>query len=94
MIIESRTYRNIDVLRTLGYLAIIVWHIFVNSNYELGGRVILERIISPFNYFVYLFMIISGFGMCNGYYDKVHSGNLDVNKFYIRRYKKNTLFLL
>lgn len=88
---RSRKYRNIDALRTLGCLAIILWHVFANSNYEWGG-VIFERIIPSFNYLVYLFMLISGFGMCNGYYDKVYNGSIDVNKFYLRRYKKNVPF--
>lgn len=90
MVIEKK-YRNIDGLRTFGCLAIIVWHIFANSNYVWRG-LIPERIIPSFDYLVYLFMLISGFGMCNGYYDKVRSGNFDVNKFYIRRYKKNVPF--
>lgn len=91
MNIKSRKYRNIDALRTFGCLAIIMWHILANSNYEWGG-IIPERIIPSFNYLVYLFMLISGFGMCNGYYKKAHNGKFDVNKFYIRRYKKNLPF--
>ena len=91
MAIERKTYRNIDALRTFGCLAIIAWHILANSNYEWRG-VIPEKIIPSFNYLVYLFMLISGFGMCNGYYDKVRSENFDVNEFYIHRYKKNIPF--
>lgn len=90
-IIKTRKYRNIDALRTFSCLAIIMWHILANLNYEWGG-VIPERIIPSFNYLVYLFMLISGFGMCNGYYDMVHNGNFEVNKFYFRRYKKNVPF--
>lgn len=92
MVEEKKTYNNIDALRTFGCLAIIFWHVLANSNYKLGG-VIPERIIPSFNYLVYLFMLISGFGMCNGYYKRVHDGALDVNKFYVRRYKKNVPFL-
>lgn len=33
-------------------------------------------------------MIISGFGMCNGYYQKLKSGTFNLNKFYLRRYQK------
>lgn len=88
---QKKTYKNIDALRAFGCLAIIFWHIFANSNYEWRG-IIPERIIPSFDYLVYLFMLISGFGMCNGYYKKVHDGELDVNRFYIRRYKKTLPF--
>lgn len=56
----------------------------------MGG--LTERIIPSFDYLVYLFMIISGFGMCNGYYQKLKDGNYDLNKFYSRRYKKTVPF--
>lgn len=58
----------------------------------MGGGVLTERIIPSFDYLVYLFMIISGFGMCNGYYQKLKDGNYDLNKFYSRRYKKTVPF--
>lgn len=57
-----------------------------------GRGVLTERIIPSFDYLVYLFMIISGFGMCNGYYQKLKDGNYDLNKFYSRRYKKTVPF--
>lgn len=58
----------------------------------MGGGVLTERIIPSFDYLVYLFMIISGFGMCNGYYKKLKDENYDLNKFYSRRYKKTVPF--
>ena len=63
-----------------------------NTNFNGGGGVLTERIIPSFDYLVYLFMIISGFGMCNGYYQKLKDGNYDLNKFYSRRYKKTVPF--
>ena len=82
---------NIDALRSFGCLAIIAWHVKANTNFN-GGGVLTERIIPSFDYLVYLFMIISGFGMCNGYYQKLKDGNYDLNKFYSRRYKKTVPF--
>lgn len=86
---EVKKYRNIDALRSFGCLAIIAWHVKANTNFN-GG--LTERIIPSFDYLVYLFMIISGFGMCNGYYQKLKDGNYDLNKFYSRRYKKTVPF--
>lgn len=37
-------------------------------------------------------MIISGFGMCNGYYHKLKSGTYDLNTFYANRYKRTVPF--
>lgn len=89
---EVKKYRNIDALRSFGCLAIIAWHVKANTNFNGGGGVLTERIIPSFDYLVYLFMIISGFGMCNGYYQKLKDGNYDLNKFYSRRYKKTVPF--
>lgn len=89
---EVKKYRNIDALRSFGCLAIIAWHVKANTNFN--GGVLTERIIPSFDYLVYLFMIISGFGMCNGYYQKLKDGNYDLNKFYSRRYKKTVPFFL
>ena len=88
---EVKKYRNIDALRSFGCLAIIAWHVKANTNFN-GGGVLTERLIPSFDYLVYLFMIISGFGMCNGYYQKLKDGNYDLNKFYSRRYKKTVPF--
>ena len=86
---EVKKYRNIDALRTFGCLAIIAWHVKANMNFN-GG--VLQKIIPSFDYLVYLFMIISGFGMCNGYYHKLKSGMYDLNTFYANRYKRTVPF--
>lgn len=56
------------------------------------GGVIQDKIIPSFDYLVYLFMIISGFVMCNGYYEKFRDGKFDINLFYLKRYKKDLPF--
>lgn len=61
---DTRKYRNIDALRTFGCLAIIAWHVKAIPDLVRG---VLDKVIPSFDYLVYLFMIISGFGMCNGY---------------------------
>ena len=88
----SKRCTNIDGLRTFGCLAIVAWHIKVNLNFNMGGLV--ERVIPSFDYLVFLFMLISGFGMCNGYYQKLKSGRYDLNKFYGKRYRKLLPFIL
>ena len=34
---EVKKYRNIDALRTFGYLEIISWHVKANMNFNWGG---------------------------------------------------------
>lgn len=81
---------NIDALRAFGCLAIIAWHVKANLNFQ--GSVLAQRIIPSFDYLVYLFMMISGFGMCTGYYQQLKSGCYDLNLFYLKRYKKTIPF--
>lgn len=84
---EAKRYDNINGLRAFGCLAITAWHVLHNGKYS-GYGYLSDSIIPAFNYLVYLFMIISGFGMCNGYYQRLKSGDYDLNKFYSRRYQK------
>lgn len=91
MMSNAKKYNNIDALRTFGCLAIIAWHVKANMNFNMGGG-LTDRIIPSFDYLVYLFMIISGFGMCNGYYWKLRNGTYDLNTFYSKRYKRTVPF--
>lgn len=87
---DTRKYRNIDALRTFGCLAIIAWHVKANTGFSTGG--VLDKVIPSFDYLVYLFMIISGFGMCNGYYQKLKTGTYSIDAFYSKRYKRTVPF--
>lgn len=86
---DTRKYRNIDALRTFGCLAIIAWHVKANTGFSTG---VLDKVIPSFDYLVYLFMIISGFGMCNGYYQKLKTGTYSIDAFYSKRYKRTVPF--
>lgn len=47
-----------------------------------------ERLIPSFTNLVFLFMMVSGFGMCCGYYQKIVDQKISVEDFYKRRYIK------
>lgn len=79
-------YDNLDGLRTISCMCIIAMHIHANANYSLGA--IGTEIVSSWTQFVTLFLMISGFGMFCGYYGKFRNGNIDLNTFYTKRYKK------
>lgn len=86
-VIMQKRYENLECLRALSCIAIIAMHIKSNTNYEIGGY-FYNTMIPSWTWFVYLFLIISGFSMCCGYYDKIANGWIDVEKFYIKRLKK------
>ena len=47
-----------------------------------------ERLIPSFTNLVFLFMMVSGFGMCCGYYQKIIDQKISVEDFYRKRYIK------
>nr|WP_269130652.1 acyltransferase family protein [Mediterraneibacter faecis] len=62
-------------------------HVLANGEYRMGGFV-FERLIPSFTNLVFLFMIVSGFGMCCGYYQKFKDQKISVVDFYKKRYNK------
>ena len=67
---EKKHYGAIDGLRAIAAIGIVMMHMGANNNYEIGGY-IYNKIIPSFTNFVFLFMVISAFGMCCGYYEKI-----------------------
>ena len=47
-----------------------------------------ERLIPSFTNLVFLFMMVSGFGMCCGYYQKIIDQKISIEDFYKKRYIK------
>lgn len=88
---EARTksgyYGTIDGLRAFSAIGIAMMHILVNGEYDIGGFV-FENLIPSFTELVYLFMIISAFSMCCGYYEKILFNNITVGEFYSKRFAK------
>lgn len=84
---EKKHYGAIDGLRMIAAFGIVMMHIRANTNYEISGYV-FNTIIPSFTNFVFLFMTVSAFGMCCGYYDKILKGRVDFTEFYGKRFKK------
>ena len=82
-------YYGIDYLRVIASVGIVMMHMISsdNNSYVLSGY-IAERMIPSFTNFVFLFMTISAFGLCVGYYDKVKEGKIIWVEFYKKRYYK------
>ncbi len=66
-------YGAIDGLKSLAAFGIVLMHMRANNNYEITGFV-YDNVIASFTNFVYLFMVLSAFGLCCGYYEKFARG--------------------
>lgn len=88
---EKRHYGAIDGLRMIAAFGIVMMHIRANNNYEINGCV-YNAIIPSFTNFVFLFMTVSAFGMCCGYYEKMLNNRMNLSDFYGKRFKKTLPF--
>ena len=85
---DNRTrYEGIDGLKAYAIIGIALMHVLANGKYGIGGFV-FERLIPSFTNLVFLFMMVSGFGMCCGYYQKIVDQKISVEDFYKKRYIK------
>ena len=62
-------------------------HVMANGAYTLGENV-ATTIIGSLGVFVQLFFLISGFGLCCGYYERVKNNQIPLDKFFNKRYLK------
>ena len=84
---KADRYEGIDGLKAYAIIGIALMHVLANGEYGIGGFV-FERLIPSFTNLVFLFMMVSGFGMCCGYYQKIIDQKISVEDFYKKRYIK------
>ena len=87
MATKANRYEGIDGLKAYAIIGIALMHVLANGEYGIGGFV-FERLIPSFTNLVFLFMMVSGFGMCCGYYQKFKDQKISVGEFYAKRYSK------
>lgn len=80
-------YSSVDGLRVFAAIGILMVHVRALSKYEIAGAV-YRTVIPSFTNLVFLFMMISAFSMCCGYYEKVRKNRISVDEFYGRRYAR------
>ena len=80
-------YEGIDGLKAYAIIGIALMHVLVNGNFGLTGFA-FQKMIPSFTNLVFLFMMVSGFGMCCGYYQKFKDQKISVGEFYTKRYSK------
>lgn len=87
MATKAERYEGIDGLKAYAIIGIALMHVLANGEYGIGGFV-FERLIPSFTNLVFLFMMVSGFGMCCGYYQKIVDQKISIEDFYKKRYIK------
>lgn len=84
--VNKNRYLSIDGLRAYGAIGIMSMHVMANGQFQLPDAA--KLFISPMGEFVYLFMAISAFSLCCGYYDRFLNGSISIESFYRRRFAK------
>ena len=80
-------YGAIDGLRTIAAIGIVLMHVAANNEYNITSFLYTD-VIGSFTNFVFLFMTISAFGMCCGYYEKIINNRISFVDFYKKRFLK------
>lgn len=84
---KMQRYPALDGLRAYSAIGIIMMHVLKNGGYVISSSAI-DAFISSLGNLVYLFMVMSAFSMCCGYYERFFDGSISLEQFYTRRFKK------
>ena len=74
---KADRYEGIDGLKAYDIIGIALMHVLSNGKYEIGGFA-FNQLIPSFTNLVFLFMMVSGFGMCCGYYQRIIDQKISV----------------
>ena len=80
-------FNSLDGLKVIAIFGVVLMHIYTNFPYTFNNMYV-DIILSSFTNFVFLFMVLSSFGMCCGYYDKIKKSSISLEEFYKRRFLK------
>lgn len=83
----------IDWIRVISCIGIMAMHVRVNLPYDIPNDS-FNLIVNSFSCFIYLFMAISSFGLCCGYYQSFVDGSINWETFYKRRFTKILPFFI
>lgn len=86
-------YNSLNGLRTIACLGIALMHVKANLSYTVPGE-IFNTIVDQLGNLTILFMVLSAFSMCCGYYEKIKSNKITLEEFYKKRFKKILPFFL
>ena len=89
---KKERYNSLNGLRAISCIGILIMHVLANGTYNLAPAV--KTIIDSLTQLVFLFMIISSFSMCCGYYEKIKDNKITLEEYYTKRIKKIMPFFI
>ena len=90
--VQRENYPSLDGLRAYAMIGILSMHVLANMAVKPTANIVTERIIPWLGTLTLLFMVISAFSMCCGYYERIRSGSIQPSEFYAKRYKRTWPF--
>lgn len=84
----NNRYSSLNGLRAYAAIGILLMHVQANVPVKPEGGFIYNTFIPSLTHFVYLFLLVSAFSVCCGYYEKFKTGTITPNIFYKRRYSR------
>ena len=84
----SKRYDSLDGLRALACIGIILMHVQSNIAVKPSENFLTTNIIGFCGNLVLLFMMVSSFSLCCGYFEKFRSGNICIDDFYKKRWRR------
>lgn len=87
---SPRIFHGLDGLRAYSALGIVIMHVLANMPVKPTENILTKPngIIPFFAQLVFLFMMMSAFSMCCGYYERFKNNNISLNEFYKKRYQR------
>lgn len=85
---NQERYGALDGLRAYAAIGIVLMHVLSNIGVKPTMNYLTDTLIPWFTDFTLMFMVVSGFSLCCGYYDRVKTGAITPNVFYQKRYKR------
>ena len=80
-------YNGLNGIRAFSVIGIALMHILLNGAYRIDSF-LCNRVIATFGELVYLFMTVSAFSLCCGYFEKFTEAKITPTQFYKRRFAK------
>lgn len=84
----TEKYSSLDGLRAFAAIGIVLMHVNANMQIKPSVNILTTTVIPFFTNFTLLFMIISGFSMSCGYYERFKNNTISLNTFYTKRYNR------
>lgn len=83
---KAEYYPSLDGIRAYAALGIIIMHVLTNITIKPSENYLTQILIPFFSDFTLLFMVVSSFSVCCGYYSKFKENKITPNIFYKKRY--------